>query len=632
MVAVCRSELNGLIAIFVGWLLGGFIIIAGAGVVLGAVGQFSVVGFFSFHLLVFSAATILRRKTFKADIRIPLVWTRHLLQISKKDRYSRWAMLALCLFILGTGILAAAGQPGIYDSLTYRLSRIGHWLQEGTIGFMVTNDPRQNYMPVVPDIIMAWMLGGTTTGYASAALAQWAGGILLLTATVGMARQTGLSRFASVASACIVAGAANVSPQFTTTQTDLITAGLLAASFFLWRSTSLHKQGSILSGLAAGMALGSKGTVFYLLPSLGLMALWYGWRCRLPIKAWSLSLLATCLSLGIFFVPGMMRNLVHYKGMFGPEEFVVMHHHTEGGRWIEKTQLNLTSFLIQNLEPHSQMPGVSVLTREIAKQVIPLLPKQDPFTFEGISRQAVLNGLIDRKSPDADGTTFGVPVMLLFGLGAVASVAWRRRGAGEIRVVCLGIVSYFVFFHAMQLWHPYGYRYFILASPWIAIIGAWFLEGIRHPVRILVWGGVLISSASTAISTLYTCHNAGRGAAFYPRQSMFSYVHLTWSEWLSELPRAGDTIYVALPFNRPLAPFYRRENSPLVELVELGGLTGLTAEQAVSDLQGAWLITSPRNFLGNEGNVVRYEWLFRGDPNSPYSIVAYRTVAPRVAP
>jgi len=629
LVAALRAEFHGLISIFVGWALGCFLIVASGGVVLGEIGHFTAVGFCWLHLGTFTLALIIRRKTVKADVSLPQVWARQAFQLVKEDRYLRWAVLALSLFMLVTVILAATGQPGIYDSLTYRLSRIGHWLQEGTIGFITTNDPRQNYMPVVPDIMMAWILGAKATGFASAALAQWAGGILLLAATAGMARQLGLSRFASMASACLVAGAANVAPQFTTTQTDLITAGLLAASFFLWRSAACFKKGSIFSGLAAGMALGSKGTVFYLLPSLGLMALWYAWQSRLPLKAWRLSLLATCLSIGIFFAPGIVRNLVHYEGIFGPEEFVVMHHHTEGGRWLEKTKLNLASFLIQSLEPHSQMPGVAFVTQAIAEQLITFLPVHDPFTFEGMSRRDTLDGLINRGTPDADSTTFGVLIMLLLALGAVISVVfWRRKGADEVRVVCLGIGVYFIFFHAMQLWHPYGYRYFILAAPWIAIVGVWFLEGIRYPVRVFVWCMVLISSIGTALNTLYSVHNAGRGAVLYPRQSIFSYVNLNWTDWLNTLTLSGDSIYVLLPFNRPLAPFYRLENSPQVKTLELSSFDGLTAEQAVAQLPGAWLITFPRRFLGNEGNVVRREWFFRNDPNSPFSIVAYRAVVP----
>lgn len=627
LVGVLRRELHGLLAGIVAWLLLGFALVAGAGVVLGAVGQLSTIGFWCFHLLAFAVVLALRYKFASRDFALPRVWLRRVLQILREDRSVKWTGFALIVFCLITVFLAAAGQPAIYDSITYRLSRIAHWLQEGAIGFFPTNEPRQNYMPITPDVVMAWILGATPSGYAGVALAQWAGGILLLAATVGLGRLYGLSRFSSLAAACMVAGAANVAPQFTTAQTDLITAGFLAASVFFWRSNARLKQGSILFGLAAGLALSSKGTVFYLLPGLAIMALWYAWRSELRLKAWRLSILSAFVSIGLFFLPGIVRNYTHYDGPFGPEEFVAMHHQTEDGRWIEKTKLNLASFFIQSLEPHSQMPGLARVTQALASYLVTWLPEEDPFTYEDWNRREVLSHLLNLEKPDADGTTFGLVLIALFAVASVSAVVSRkRRGAGEVRILSLGLLVALVFFHAMQLWHPFGHRYFILAAPWIAIVGAWFLQGIRHPIRKFAWGLVLFSSVCTASTTLYQSNNAGRVAAFHPELTKFLLVHLTWTDWLNQLPPAGDTMYVALPFDRPLAPFYRREKGPIITLVELEELEGLTLEQAVSKFNGAWLLTSPELFLGDEGNAVRRQLLFNDDPGSGFSLGAYRIV------
>jgi hypothetical protein len=91
----------------------------------------------------------------------------------KKDLATRSVATVLGIFLVVTGLLAALAEPVVYDALTYRLSRIGHWLQEGRVAHFITNDPRQNYMPVVPDLVTAWLVSAFPDGFHGAALAQW---------------------------------------------------------------------------------------------------------------------------------------------------------------------------------------------------------------------------------------------------------------------------------------------------------------------------------------------------------------------------------------------------------------------------------------------------------------------------
>lgn len=621
----CRGTLETLVA----WGVLGVAVIAGAGVALGATGGFSAAGFLGVHLAMLGGLVAWRWRDLGEHGRRLNALARGVRQGVTADRATRWACGALAVFLVVTAILAATGGLGIYDALTYRLSRIGHWLQEGRIEFIATNDPRQNYMPVVPDVVMAWLLGGVAHGYGWVALAQWGGGVLMLTATVGMARQSGLGRAASVGAALVVAGFANVAPQFTTAHTDLFTAGLVAAAFFLWRAAAGRGEGSLTAGLTGGLALGAKGTVFYFLPTLALWALWCGWRHRLPVSAWFRTGLAGVAGALIFAAPGLWQNWRHYDGVFGPAEFVQMHHQGGGGSWVNKTALNLKSSAIQSLEPHSQMPGVDRLAAMAAGEWVASLPETDPFTFENANRREVLTSLLARRTPDADATAFGLLASVLVVLGWLTALGtgFRRAGAAEVRVLGAGVAGFLVFFHAMQQWHPYGFRYFILAAPWMGIVVAWWLAGLGTRLRAIGWGVALLSAACVGGHTLARTHNAGWPAAVRPEGSMYSYIFGAWRGWLDGLGGAGQSLQVALPFNRELAPFYRREGPrTAVKLVELKSLSGLSAEQAVAGLAGGWLITTPGQFADNEGKVVRIAWLFRGDAGSVYSLVAYRAL------
>ncbi len=578
--------------------------VAGPAVLLGAVGGLGAAGFLAAHALLLLVLVAWRRGRLRMDIQAGRDLARQCGREIGADGRLRWGLVAAGLFLL---------EPAILDALTYRLSRVAQWLQDGRVGFIPTNDPRQNYMPVVPDLVMAWLLGATRVGFAGAALAQWGGGVLLLVATVGLAREAGLGRPASVGAALAALGMANVAGQFTTVQTDLFTAGLVA-------------------GLAAGLAVGSKGTVFYLGPTLVLWVAWYAWSTRLPARPWLRTCAAAALSALVFVAPGMVRNRRAYGGVFGPPAFVALHHQGGLAAWPAKASLNLWSSGIQSLEPHSQAPGLGAVTAAWGLRLAAGLPAQDPYAFEGYNRREVLAAMMVRRTPDADGSTMGLlPLVLL--LGAAAATLLGSRGTAfrdprEACVVALGLVLFAVFFHGMQQWHPFGFRYFIIVVPWVCILIAGFLQALSRRLRAAAWGILMASSALVAWHTLADTHNAGWPAFADGDRSVNSYVHRAWRAWLGGLGPPGGPLRVALPFDHPLASFYRLPEQRVVEPVPLESLVGLTAEQAVAAGGGGWLVTTRGEFAGREGRVVIRTWLFRGSPDDPHSLVAYRSLGP----
>ena len=66
-------------------------------------------------------------------------------------------------------------------------------------------------------------------------------------------------------------------------------------------------------------------------------------------------------------------------------------------------------------------------------------------------------------------------------------------------------------------------------------------------------------------------------------------------------------------------------------------VSGATLDRATSAeefLRGRkdWVIVTASRFIGREGQVVGSSWLFRGDENDPYSLVAYRLPGPGEQP
>jgi len=184
---------------------------------------------------------------------------------------------------------------------------------------------------------------------------------------------------------------------------------------------------------------------------------------------------------------------------------------------------------------------------------------------------------------------------------------------------------FLVFFHAMQQWHPYAFRYFILAAPWVAVVSAWGIEQLRGGWRTASW--VLVAAASLDVGwnvTVHT-HQSGWRTVAQPERSLTYFASANWGAWSQTLSPYDAPLLLCLPEERPVAGFYRLPSGRRVSFVRDPGDSAATAEDLLRGRTG-WVIVPARRFLGHEGRVAASVWLFRGDDGSPYSIAAYRTL------
>ena len=608
------------------WGLAVITLVAGAGVLLGALGWLGSAGFFITHGAVLAAMGWGRRARRWADRAALAGLLAAWREFFRRRDFSAGLGLLLLVGLIGLIGLAACAQPVVYDALTYRLPRIGQWLQDGRIGVVASDEPRINYMPVVPDLVMAWFVTATRAGFNLSAVAQALGGVLTVGATVGLARQAGLGHKAALGAGLLVLGLANVAPQFTSVHTDLFTTGVFSAAVYLWLAALRRGEGSVWGGLGAGLALGSKGTLFYFAPGALFWIGWLAWRHPLRWTQWSRTVLAACASLAVFLGPVLVRNWQAYGGPLGPAEHVQMHHghgNNLAGE-LEKLGLNLQSSLAQVFEPNSQPPWWRGPARWAGEALARDLPEHDTHTLEDISRRGTLLEIMARSEPDADVTSFGVLTLVLFGGGFVSAVLARRRpGAGLIFCWSAGVTIFLVFFHAMQQWHPYGFRYFVLAAPWMAVVGAWWLDGLPRLARLAAWSVALLAGAGVWWNTTMHTHQSGWQAVRRPEHSRGYFVFGQWREWAAGLDEPAGPLFVALPDRRPLAAFYRQPVARHITLRPEPVATVGTAADFIGGEKG-WVIVPATQFMGREGRVVARTWMFEGDELSPFSLAAYR--------
>lgn len=629
-------ELRGPLEPGLAWGLAVIALVAGAGVLLGAAGGLGPAGFFTAHAVVLVTLGWGRRRH-RAEDRTALagMLVRWREIFSARDA-AAWLTTVLLVVWIALAVLAALAQPVVYDALTYRLSRVGLWLQDGRIEHYITDDPRLNYMPVVPDLVMAWLAGAFAEGYRLTGLAQACGGALLLGATAGLARLTGLNRAASLGAAGLLFAMTSVAVQFTSVHTDVFAAGVLAAAFYLWLAALSRGHGSLWGGLGAGLALGSKGTLFYFAPGALLWVGWLAWRHRADWREWRRTLSAGLVGVALFTGPVFWRNWQTYGGMFGPVAAVELHH---GGRLtlaqhVDKLGLNLATSTVQLLDPNAQPPGLKTLARKIETSLALHLPAADPYAFENSNRREWIQNMSALDKPDADVVSCGVVVPVFFLAGLLTALGRRRKPfAGLVLLWGGGVVLFVVTMNWMLCWHPWIFRFLALAAPWLAVVAAYWIEGLSKWFRRGAWGVVAFAGLTSFWAATMHTPQAGWQAVARPEQTLSHYVYTQWRGWILSLESdAPRPLTVALPINRPLAAFLRLPGAREVRLAREAGKTIDTVEMLLADNPG-WAIVPAARFMGAEGRVLGRIYRFFGEGgSSPYSLAAYRRLQPGEEP
>jgi hypothetical protein len=628
-----EPDLPGVLEPLLAWAWMAGAMVAAAGVILGAVGWLGEPGFAAAHGTALLLVLAARRRSLAGDVgALRSVW-RGVIAWRAQGRPEFAAALALFGLWALLAALAAAAQPAVYDALSYRLPRISQWLQDGRVGSFAANDPRMNYMPVAPDLLMAWLLVDVPSGFRPAALAQAYGGALMMAATYGLGRLTQLPRLASLGAVALLFGMANVALQFTALDTDLFTAGELAAAFCLWMRALRRGEGSIVAGIGAGLALGSKGTMFYLLPGAAIWVAWAAWPFRPRLRALATTLVAAALSATFFALPVFVRNWQTFGGPFGPADFVrKVHGGAASPRQGTELRLNLESSFAQLFDPNSQPPGLRAASKAVGEAIARDLPESDDFSYENLNRRQTVLDVLRRPEPDADKTTFGVLALLGLAAGAATAAALPRRpGARGVLAWSAGIAAFWVFFGAIARWHPYGFRYYVLVAPWMAVVAAWWMQALPLYLRRTAWAFYLLATVGVGWMISTTTAQAGWLAATLPEHGGGYYVFARWREWAEGLDAPGEPLRPSLAYNQPVAAFYRLPSGRMVRPEVMPDPARESAEALMKGRDG-WLIVPATLFMGREGDVMGRTWLVAGEAAGPFSIAAYRSLRPGEAP
>lgn len=379
-------------------------------------------------------------------------------------------LLPIGFIVSLTGLIAFVAPPNNYDSMTYHLGRVVHWIQNHSVQHYPTNIDRQLFMPPWAEFAITHLYVLTGTDRLANAV-QW---LSMLGSIVGVsliAKQLGGDRdcqaLASLVAVCIPTGILQAS----STQNDyVVTFWLVCFVYYVVRilrvpeeHLSIWPQG-ILAGISLGLALLTKPTAYLLAPPF-LAWLTVALTRKLGFKSLKIVLTTLVIALVINF-GHYARNFEVFGSPLAPPSrtsgLTTLSDITHGES--SRVTSRFASSLIRNTAVEMATPfyyGNRIVEVAVGKLEILLRLNGDAREFRLVPRQ---------NHEDFAGNPIHLLLIVLYG-AALFDVA-RRGGMSIIHYYVLAIVAgYFVLCLTLR-WNIWITRLhlalFVLWSPAVA--------------------------------------------------------------------------------------------------------------------------------------------------------------------
>jgi hypothetical protein len=337
--------------------------------------------------------------------------------VSASDSVEWVAGAVLALVAVVTLFIALASPPNNWDSQTYHLARIEHWIQNRSLAFYPTSNTRQLMLPNFAEVLIL-QLRLLSGGDRLDNIVQWLAGAGSVILVGRIALALGASRRGTALARLTAATLPIGILESTSTQNDLVVTFFVlctAERLLVWQRSRSLKDAAFMA-IAAGLALATKGTAYLIGLPLGL---WFlaeilptGRRALAPLLACALLLLLPNLS---FY----LRNLEDSGSPVGTV-----------GQATNNTDYGLGPLVVN---------GARNLAVNLASENYALNRKITDFVYMGLGALGLDANAPDLSFPPAPAkfelsiyqtneSTAGNPVQLVVG---VISILWVFLGAGR---------------------------------------------------------------------------------------------------------------------------------------------------------------------------------------------------------
>lgn len=442
-------------------------------------------------------------------------------------------------------LIALLAEPNNFDSQTYHLPKVEHWVAQGDLDFWPTAIHRQVTIPPGAEYLLLH-LRLLTGGDALHNLVQWAAGVLCLLVVARITAQLGGGRRAQLLTAFVLASTPMVALQATSTQTDLVCAAWVACAATLVLDGLRRRTGwGTLLALGAATGLTAVTKTSGLIAVGPLLVLWGLAQLRLaladrssagPVRAGgvartvggsALILLVAAVVVG----PFLARVTAEFGHPLGPprlRESIPMERHDPASVLVNALRIGHTAFDTP-LAPLRRAGAEAIIG---GADVMGVDPQDRAITF---GREIFPE---PAWYPDEDRVAFPIAGALAL-IGVAVALARPRRidpgQAGPLRAYAVVVLATVLLHTAMIKWQPWGNRLILYALVLaVPLAGLWLDALLRRHARATAGVAARRSIATVAaVTVLATSALAGVLALSYgfPRRLVGAGSVFTTSDW-----------------------------------------------------------------------------------------------------
>lgn len=245
----------------------------------------------------------------------------------KLDKSLAFLFVGFCIFVLSAIILCFIAPINNMDAQAYHVVRSLFWVQNGNLNHFETSDIRNLCLPINSEILYAWVLlfvkKDLFLGFFS-----FVGYLMSIVSIYGVMGLLGYCTRKKLWAIFILSSFSSVIVQASGTETDIIIAGLVSTSVYLFY-TALKSNKLILlfmASLAYALAIGTKTPAILAIPGVGLLllALSLYYKKKEFYKPIGYFVGFGAINFLIFASFNYILNFIQFSNFMGSESFLIV--------------------------------------------------------------------------------------------------------------------------------------------------------------------------------------------------------------------------------------------------------------------------------------------------------------------
>jgi len=384
--------------------------------------------------------------------------------------FPRCLLAGVVLIVILTGLTASIAPPNNWDSMTYHMSRVMHWMQNQGVGHYPTHILRQLHSNPWSEFAITH-LQILNDGDYLANIVQWFSMVGCILGVTLIAEKFGANLRGQLFAAVVLATLPMGILQASSTQNDYVTSFWLVC-FVYYCIMSMQKPNLYYSlgvGASLGLAILTKGTTYiYAFPFL----LWLCWSMvkLLRLRIWRHALVVAFIVL-LINSGHYSRNFELFQNPLGPDAISPAGESTLTNNIF--TFSSIVSNILRNAGLHMGTP-IKQFNHALEKGICSAhsvlgIDLNDPrTTFMGTGFQI--------NNHPAHGDYAGNPIHFVLILLTILIIIffWKQRKEPYFRGYVITLVAALLLFCMSLKWQPWHSRLhlplFVLWSPVIAVI------------------------------------------------------------------------------------------------------------------------------------------------------------------